>query len=377
MIEKFKEIGPYSNEEVPDAIQRLSYNDYMPAIVKYLMPDANVNDFLEEFRKTKTSDEFQQKYMAMALESILKKTTTEFSFNVVDNIIDHGSNYVYISNHRDILLDSALLAYSLSKRGLDTPEITFGNNLMKGDFIIDFGKINKMFRIIRDGNMRDFYKNAIDVSEYIRYVITQKKQSVWIAQRNGRTKNGDDKTEMAVLKMFALGSSKEFVESLSELNICPMAVSYEYEPCDFLKAAELYVTKYQKYYIKAANEDFNSIIQGITQIKGEVSFTVCKPITIEEIEFCSNFDKNERYNALAKIIDKRIYSNYKLFKNNYIAFDVLHYRPMFKNLYTEDEKQIFLSYMRKGIEQLSGEKEELTNIFLDIYANPVKNVIGL
>ena len=198
--------------------------------------------------------------MFNAIESIINKTSSGLTYNGIENV-DKNINYMLVSNHRDIALDATLLAYIFYINNLDTFEITFGSNLMQGDFVIDFGKINKMFKISRGGNARDFYKDSLHVSNYMRHTITEKKQSVWIAQRNGRTKDGSDETEIGVLKMFSLSSDKNFVENLNEIKILPISISYEYEPCDFLKAMEIYISSYQK-YIKEAGEDLRSIITG-------------------------------------------------------------------------------------------------------------------
>jgi hypothetical protein len=262
----------------------------------------------------------------------------------------------------------------LHESGMDTSEITFGSNLMKEPIAVDLGKSNKMFKIVRGGNIYDFYNNSMKVSSYMRYAITQKSQSTWIAQRNGRTKDGDDKTEIAVLKMFSMSSDKKFVENMLELNITPMIISYEYEPCDFLKALELYVSRYQK-YVKSANEDMSSILKGVTQWKGEINLVVSKSITREELEECDRCEKNGKFQMLAHIIDDRIYSNYKLYKTNYIAYDILHDTKIFCNYYTAQEQEAFVEYMRNGLKDFQGDQDELRSIFLEIYANSVKNVL--
>ena len=251
---------------------------------------------------------------------------------------------------------------------------------MQGDFVIDIAKINKMFKIARSGSAKDFYRDSILASEYMRHVINDKKESVWIAQRNGRTKDGDDKTELGVLKMFSLSSDKAFVENFAELNITPIAISYEYEPCDFLKTMELYISSFQK-YVKEPGEDLRSIIAGIMQQKGKINISVTPSITREELEYCDQFEKNAKFTHLAEIIDKRIYQNYKLFKNNYIAYDILNGTHTYEDQYSNDDKDNFVKYMRSGLSKLpctkDGEMTEMENIFLKMYANPVKNFINL
>jgi hypothetical protein len=233
-----------------------------------------------------------------------------------------------------------------------------------------------MFKIMRSSNAKDLYRDSVLASEYMRHVINDKKESVWIAQRNGRTKDGDDKTELGVLKMFSLGNDKPFVENFEEINITPVAISYEYEPCDFYKTMELYISKSQK-YVKAPGEDLRSIITGIMQPKGQINITVTPSITREELEYCDQFEKNVKFTTLAEMMDKRIYQGYKLYKTNYIAHDMLNNSNAHEEFYTKEDKEFFIGYMRQGLSKLPCANEEnmkeLEDIFLKMYANPVEN----
>ena len=367
----FDDTRPYYDHEIPAAIERISANKYFPLMLNYLFPDTDITSFIAAFKNIKTVNEFQIQIMYNAIWSIVNKSSSGLTHSGFDKL-SNEKKAMFIGNHRDILLDSAILQILLKDNNLETSEITFGSNLMINEFVIDIGKMNKMFKIVRGGNIRDFYRNSMHVSAYMRYAITEKAQSVWIAQRNGRTKNGDDKTEMAVLKMFALSSTKSFVPNLLDLNITPLVISYEYEPCDFLKTAELYVSRYQKYE-KAPNEDLNSIIQGVTQWKGNIHLAVCEAITKKELETCDVFDKNEKFQQLSHIIDKRIYGNYKIYKTNYMAYDMLMKTDKYAKHYSKKQQSEFETYMNNGLENIEGEHEELKNIFLDIYANPLKN----
>lgn len=373
----FEELRPYNDEEVPAAIDRIVSDLYFPWLVNNLAPHKQVDDVIEEFKKIKTVREFQEQITFSVLERIIANSISNFTCSGGDKI-PNTKPYLFISNHRDIVLDAALLNYYLLKAGHDQTEITFGSNLMKNDISIDLGKINRMFRINRSGNLRDLYRDYFIVSSYIRYVITEKKRSVWIAQRNGRTKDGDDKTEAAVLKMFAMSSDDNFVENLLPLNITPVSVSYEYEPCAFAKAAELYVSALTTYK-KGKNEDYQSIWSGIVKPKGHVNFTITKPITLEELQYCDSFEKSEKYTQLAKIIDKRIYEAYYLEKNNYIAYDIITKKKTYADKYSDADKKQFLEYMASGIEQLNipKSKTDLENLVLNMYANPVKNKLKI
>lgn len=370
-MNQFENTRPYNDQEIPSAVARVAASPFFGNIVQYLFPKQDTEHIRKEFLKLKTVKEFQQKFMLQALNSILKQTSNGMQYEGFEQL-DQQHNYMFIANHRDILLDAALLQVILDKHQLDTSEITFGSNLMQGGLVIDIGKMNKMFRIVRGGSVHNFYRNSLEVSSYMRYAILEKHQSVWIAQRNGRTKNGNDHTEIAVLKMFSISSDKNFIDNMAELNITPIVTSYEYEPCVFLKTQELYISQYQQ-YIKEAGEDLNSIVMGIIQPKGGISVCATPTITNEELQYCDGFDKNDKFVHLAQLIDQRVYSHYKLWKNNYIAYDLLENEDKYAREYTPEEKKAFEKYMYKGLKSLVGEADELKSIFLNIYANPVRN----
>jgi hypothetical protein len=370
-MQQFENTRPYNDAEIPAAAARVVDSPFFGNIAHYLFPGGDVDALRQELIKVKTVKEFQQKFMLQAINSILKQTSTGMEVSGFEQL-DNQHNYMFIANHRDILLDAALLQVILDNHQLDTSEITFGSNLMQGGLVIDIGKMNKMFRIVRGGSVHDFYRNSLEVSSYMRYAILEKHQSVWIAQRNGRTKNGDDRTEIAVLKMFSISSNKKFIDNMSELNITPIVSSYEYEPCDFLKTQELYISQYQP-YVKEAGEDLNSILKGIIQPKGGICICATPSISQEELRYCDSFEKNEKFAQLAQIIDKRVYSHYKLWKTNYIAYDMVEKSGKYAEKYTSADKMAFEEYMNNGIQSLVGEADELKNIFLNIYANPVRN----
>lgn len=370
-MEQFEFTRPYNDSEIHAAVARVAESPFFGSIAHYLFPGIDVETIRQQLLQVKTIKEFQQRYMLHAINSILRQTSTGLASSGFEQL-DKAHNYMFIANHRDILLDAAILQILLDKNGLDTSEITFGSNLMQGGLVIDIGKMNKMFRIVRGGSVHDFYKNSLEVSSYMRYALLEKKQSVWIAQRNGRTKNGDDHTEIAVLKMFSISSSKPFIENMDELNITPIVISYEYEPCDFLKTQELYISQYQR-YIKEPGEDLNSILKGIKQQKGGISVSVAPTISREELQDCDKHEKNDKFVQLAQLIDKRVYSHYKLWKTNFIAYDMFEEGERYASQYSDTEKDAFIQYMEEGLRSLVGEADELKQIFLNIYANPVRN----
>jgi hypothetical protein len=368
--ELYNEYRPYTDSEAPAAVRRIAENVYFPEIVKFIAPEEDINAFAEWFKQLKTIDEFQEKFMYRAVEKVVEATVKQLCYMGVEHL-SNAKSYTFISNHRDIVLDSAVLQYILLGNRLKTSEITFGSNLMNPQMVVDIGKMNKMFKIVRGGTAREVFQNSLNVSEYMRYAITEKGESTWIAQRNGRTKNGIDKTEIAVLKMFAMSGTKSFVEDFEELNIAPLSVSYEFEPCDFMKTREIYLTRKHGKYVKQAGEDLLSVICGIKQYKGNMHIALCKPIAHDELTACDALHGNDKFRELANIIDRRIYDGYQLFATNYAAHDLRGGKTDFDDRYTENDKARFVDYMEQGLAKIEGDKDELRDIFLNIYANPV------
>ncbi|MBQ0073743.1 MAG: 1-acyl-sn-glycerol-3-phosphate acyltransferase [Prevotella sp.] len=373
MEEKFEDIRPYRDDEIPAAMERIAASTSFPLLASYVFPERNLDDVRNELKSYKTIREFQLGIMYWANKRIIEKSISEFTFSGIE-YLSTDKNYLYVSNHRDIMLDASLLQNVLTDNGHDTSEITFGANLMQGQVVIDVGKSNKMFKVARPGgSVKDFYNASITLSEYIRHVITERNQSVWIAQRNGRTKNGIDRTDQGIVKMFGMSMSNDKVRALAELNIVPVSVSYEWESCDLLKTMELYERELGP-YLKKPGEDLNSILTGITQRKGNVHFEICKPITPEELEELSDMTSNEFNKNVANIMDKRICSAYKLFPNNYIAHDILYGNTKYASMYSQEQKDAFVKHMKK-LDRYSEDcnVEKLYEIFLGIYANPVES----
>lgn len=377
MTNNFDDIRPYFQEEIPAAMQRIASSDGFPIIASYVFPDRSVQEVREEVRSIQTIEEFQTKVMRKFNDQVIKRSISQFSFEGLGHI-EHDVPYLYVSNHRDIVLDSSLLQNVLHINGYPTTEITFGANLMSGPLIIDIGKSNKMFRVERGGTPKEFYRCSLHLSEYIRHVIHDKQQSVWIAQRNGRTKDGNDRTDQGIIKMFSVSDPADKINSLDSLHIVPVSVSYEWESCDFLKAFELYMSRSQK-YIKRPGEDITSILTGIMQEKGRVHFEVCPPIRRSELEAFNDLTQNEYHQQVARIIDQRIRTHYRLWPNNYIAHDMLYGQTTYQSMYTEADKQAFLDRMATLDKMAQKEQyavsdlDALHEIFLGIYANPINN----
>lgn len=369
----FSSIEPYSADEVPKAIARLAHNPMFARLVKTMNPKTDVTSFSAMMECITTCDELQYMVMRPLVYQIVQRSATSFTYDGLENI-SKDQAYLFVSNHRDITLDAGLLDVALLSNGYTTPEIGFGNNLMKNDFIIDLFRLNKMFTIIRDGSRREFYNNSVFLSNYIHHVLFEKKSSVWIAQRNGRTKNGDDRTDQGLLKMFSMAGTGDFELDFNKLHIVPVAISYEYEPCDLMKSIVEY-TLSTGIYEKTSHEDLLSIMLGISQQKGDIHLQFCDPISEEEVGECARLVKNERYAALANTIDKHIFKGYKLHKTNYIAADLLKGTADYSDFYTTGQMEEFIAYTEhtsyKG--PSSAARESVIDFFLTIYANPVFN----
>ena len=299
--DKFEEIRPYTDDEISAAMDRIAGSTSFPLLASYVFPDRNIDDVRREVRSYKTIHDFQMGIMYWANRKIIQDSTTSFTCGGMENIIP-SSSHLYVSNHRDIMLDAALFQNVLVDNGHDTTEITFGANLMQGQIVIDIGKSNKMFKVARPGgSVREFYRSSLLLSEYMRHVITEKRQSVWIAQRNGRTKDGKDRTDQGIIKMLCMSHSDDKVRAIADLNLVPVSVSYEWESCDILKTVELYERQFGP-YIKKPGEDLNSILTGITQYKGNVHFEVCKPLGFDELNEFSDLTSVEFHKAVANLL---------------------------------------------------------------------------
>lgn len=368
----FDDIRPYYDHEIPAAMKRITDSDIFPVIASYVYPTESVETVRYRLLDCKTISEFQRSIMHDVNDRIISNSILDFSCNGLQKL-DKSTAYLYISNHRDIMLDASLLQNCLVDSGFDTSEITFGANLMINPTIIDIGKSNKMFRVDRPGeNMRMFYKNSERLSCYIRHTITEKRQSVWIAQRNGRTKDGNDLTDQGLIKMLCMSGPDNKLVGIDQLHIVPMAISYEWETCDVLKTIELYMSR-RAPYVKKPGEDLNSILTGITQYKGSVHIEVCDPITYEEwIEVAARSASNF-HQAAAALIDSRIHAAYRLYPNNYIAYDRMYHSSLYQDYYTMEQQEEFADRL-SGLESYAPyDVDQLKGIFLGIYANPVTN----
>ena len=364
----FDDIRPFDNSEIPMAMKRIVESPHFPQLAQLLPPSLPIQQLRQLLLAVRDKDQLQVTVMKPMMEYVLSSTVESFTASGIERL-DPSQRYLFLSNHRDIVLDAALLDYYLYLNNHPTAEITFGENLMDNHLFADLGKANGMFRVVRGGGRREFYRSLLQVSQYMRYAIHEKHRSVWIAQRNGRTKDGLDRTDPAILKMLALSDNNHPVETLLSLNIVPMTISYEWEPCDLLKTKELFATLSAP-YVKGPNEDLVSIFTGLKAQKGRVHLALGTPITESLLESLQPEEKGF-YERLAVAIDAQIHANYQLSANNYIALDLLAANSSHADNYTPEQFSTF----QQRLTQVLAINPAYREIFLKIYANPVMNQI--
>ncbi|MDR2118497.1 MAG: acyltransferase [Tannerellaceae bacterium] len=369
--ETFDDLRPYRDEEIPEAMSRITRSEYFPILASFVYPGRPVDEIKQIIQSYTSINEFQQQTMKAVNEQVIARSIRRFTWQGID-ALDKEEAYLFVSNHRDIMLDSSLLQYALHCSGYRTTEITFGSNLMSSQLIIDVGKSNKMFKVIRGGNAKDFYHNSLHLSEYMRHTLLNKRESIWIAQRNGRTKDGIDATEQALVKLFYMSFPSDPVKALLDLHIVPVSIAYQWEPCDQRKALELYTLRRTGAYTKKPGEDLESILTGLMQPKGDVHITVGTPLQAADLEPLRGWPNNKFNRQVAALLDEQIRRNYRLNCNNYIAHDLRSNSERYASHYTPEEKETFQAHFQQGLSPEVEDKALLSDIFLGIYANPVR-----
>lgn len=372
IVDSIDDLRPYTDAEIPAAMRRMAADPTLSDMVGFAFPGVEVDEIRGKLLEVESADQFQSVFVQPMLENIVRKSSSGFTMGGVENIAKGEEGHLFVSDHRDIVLDGALLQLVLIYSGFPTSEITFGSNLISSPFVEDFGRSNKMYKIIRGGAGRDLVRNSRILSDHIHEVVADGR-SIWISQRDGRTKDGNDKTDQGLVKMLTMGGGDDPVESLVKLHIVPFAISYEYESCDAMKAREIYL-KRRGNYTKAPGEDLRSIINGVKQEKGAIHIQICPPILPEEIEAFAGQEGNEMLRGIASLIDGRIYEAYKLFPTNYIAYDIKKGVNVYENEeYTAEQREKFTEYLKDKVADIDGTEDELYDILLDIYAYPVIN----
>lgn len=368
--QEFQDIRPYNDDELTPVLRRLSRNDWLITGIRGVMfpgcPDfmtSLANKFVKfnlwsRLRRVKTIDEFQRKIIIDRVVAYIIKKSIESVSSSGTEYLSVNSPYIFISNHRDIILDSALINYIMVRKELNIAEIAFGDNLLLNDFVSDLIRINRSFIVRRDLPLRQRARAAVTLSRYIMHT-TGLGNSVWVSQREGRAKDGDDRTNPSVIKMLYIAPKREkmsFQDFLYSVNIVPVSISYEFDPCDLLKARELHRTDQSGEYRKRKDEDLLSMYAGLKGSKGRVHLSFGSAVR-------GDFQSPEE---VATEIDRTIHREYKLWPSNYIAYDTLHGKDDHSSSYSRKDVEDFLHRFRR-------ESSPVRSIALKIYANAVIN----
>lgn len=374
---EFNDIRPYTPEELPQICEELLADKDFQTVIQSVMPGVPMEMIAAQLRQCKTNLDVQKAFFHKLLHDIMQQYSDGFDLDA-SSLPDKQKSYTFISNHRDIVLDPGFLSVGLLDNGFpNTVEIAIGDNLLIYPWIKKLVRVNKAFIVQRTLSMRQMLESSARMSRYIHFAVTQKKENVWIAQREGRAKDSNDRTQESVLKMLAMGGEGDIVDRLKELNLVPVALSYEYDPCDFLKAKEMQQKRDSEIFKKSQADDLTNMQTGIFGYKGRVHFQTA-PCLNEELETLRGLPKTEIFNRLATLIDRHIHRSYRMYPGNYVACDLLNDTDTFAGKYTLEEKQRFETYLQQKLDliQLPNKDEAfLRRCILQMYANPAINYL--
>ena len=379
MKEEFQDIAPYEDNVFRQTMSRLVKEPGFENAIKYVMPGSDYEQVVQNLLRIENKEDFQKNVMYGILLLLEQKTTAGVTDSGLDNI-PSGQNVLFITNHRDIVLDASFLGLAMIRRGMPAQEVALGDNLLIYDWIEDLVRLNKGIIVKRNLRLTKALEAARQLSGYIHYCINEKHESVWIAQREGRAKDSNDVTQESVIKMLALAGEKNgIVERLMELNITPTAISYEYDPNDYLKAREYLAKRRDPDFHKSQRDDLLSMETGILKYKGRVHFEVGQCINNGLQEIAHITDKVEIVRRECALIDKEIHLGYKIDPINYIAYDRVNNTSLFSDEYTAEDVCNFDSYLETQLGKVdlpditAEEKEYMRSLIMTMYANPLRN----
>ncbi|MDR2497508.1 MAG: 1-acyl-sn-glycerol-3-phosphate acyltransferase [Tannerellaceae bacterium] len=372
----FDDIRPFTDAEAPEAILGLIANPDFERAFRYVKPDLDWASFSQFMLTFKTVKDFKEKLAYEVVTNIARSTTFSLTISGRSRLPEGHVPCTFISNHRDIVLDAAFLNVMLYDVGYGMTQVAIGDNLLISPWIETLVKLNNSFIVKRSVSGRQQLQASLTLSSYIHYIITQVRESVWIAQREGRAKDSDDKTQSSILKMLNMGGEADILTNLMALNIVPVAISYEQDPCDFLKAKEFQQKRDCPDFIKSKRDDLLNMETGILGNKKRVHFTICSPVNPQLERLDRNLDRNELYARIAQIIDTEIYKHYRFYPCNYIACDLLDKANRFALHYGRNDKQQFEAYLQSRLDKIvipNKDEDYLRTRLLDMYANPLRN----
>jgi 1-acyl-sn-glycerol-3-phosphate acyltransferase len=370
-MQKFDTIRPFYDAEINDAILKVINHPMMKALMNFTFPNVEDSVWKEQLRKTQSIRDFQCNFIYHSMRKIIEKSSDGLSTSGFEKL-EKGKSYLFVSNHRDILLDTTLLNTALFEHGLVMTASAIGDNLVKKDFLNVLAKMNRNFLVRRGLTPREMLESSKILSEYIGHLLLEESRSVWIAQREGRTKDGNDATNPGVLKMVGMASNgMDLMDYFKNIKVVPVSISYEYDPTDVLKIPQLLAEANNEIYIKEKNEDFMTLLSGVMGQKKRIHMHIGDVLNTEIDKIKEGFDKpNKQILALAQVIDDSILSNYKLWPTNYIAYDIVNNSNGYSHLYSEEEKSLFERRLEMRID---AENPIALQGLLVMYANPVVN----
>lgn len=370
-MSKFDQIRPFYDHEVNDALLSVAKHPMMKALMSFTFPDRDEEFWLDQFHNVQSINDFQSQFISQTVRQILKRSSEGLSTSGFENL-DKNTSYLFISNHRDIVLDTSLLNLSLLENGLIMTSSAIGDNLVKKPFLHILAKLNRNFLVQRGVSIREQLGSSKILSEYIFTLLKEENRSVWMAQREGRTKDGNDATQQGVLKMLAMTAGDQSLSDFfKSLKIVPLSISYEYDPTDVLKMPQLMAKARNEVYIKDEREDFNTMLSGVLGQKKHIHLHAGKVLDIE-LDNIEGENKNKQLQAIAEVIDNSVLQNYKLWPTNFIAYDLLYDTNRYSAQYTDAERQLFERRLEMRIDVSD---KALRESFLSMYANPVINKI--
>lgn len=377
-MNRFNDISPIPDSEVPATITSLISNNYFRRASEAFVKQAFItwDEFIEVLKQCKTKYDFQRQIIYPVMKQLIIRTTEELKGSGWENIPE-GKGCLFISNHRDIVLDVAFLNMLLIDQDKPTTEIAIGDNLLIYPWIEEVVRLNKSFIVKRGVSVRQMLEVSKHLSDYIHDTISRRGQSAWIAQREGRAKDSNDKTQVSLLKMLTLHNSTNPEEALTDLHIVPLSISYEFDPCDYLKAKEFQLKRDNPAYRKSKADDIENIITSIWGFKGHVSLRFGKCID-EEVRALAETtpDRNELLKKAAALVDREIYRNYGFCPFNYVAYDLMTGTNQFSSQYTEQDRSNFEAYLQKQINKINIPNRDdafLREKMIGMYGNTVKN----
>lgn len=376
----FEDIRPLNQDEVQAAIEELLASEEFRHALRYVKPDLDWDQLSAAMRACKTKEQFKSTLAYDAVMTVAKKTTFSLTISGRSRLPEGKPACTFISNHRDIVLDASFLNVMLYDVGYGMTQVAIGDNLLIRPWIKTFVRLNNSFIVKRGVSVRQMLEVSDTLSAYINHTIKDTKESIWIAQREGRAKDSNDQTQPSVLKMLCMAGGKDIIGNLKSLNLVPVAISYEFDPCDYLKAQEFQLKRDNPEYHKTQRDDLLNMETGILNNKGRVHFTISKLINEQLDQLDSNMNRNELFAAVASIIDKEIYRHYRFYPNNYVAYDLLSGTRRFSDHYGLKDKKAFEEYLQKQLDKIvipNKDENFLRKKILEMYANPLKNFLAL